>query len=937
MSQKKLFLLDGMALIYRAFFAFSQNPRITSYGLNTNAMFGFVNTLLDILNKQKPTHIACVFDTSAPTERHEVYEKYKAHREEMPEDLAKSLPYIFKILEAFNIPCITFDGYEADDIIGTIALRDGSPDCQVYMMTPDKDFGQLVNENVFIFKPARMGNDYEIMGIEEVKKKWEIEHIHQVIDILAIWGDAVDNIPGVPGMGEKTAKKLIKEYGSLENILENTHQFKGKQQENLINFKEQALLSKMLATININVPVEHYLDDYIVKEVNKEAVKTLFAELEFRNLTKRVLGEELPSTPKVAAPANNGFDLFNQPVTEVAIPIETAEESQESEDLDYVSEPLNTIQDTEHQYHLVTSDNEKKSLIEQLLQQKEFCFDTETDGLEVFNSNIIGLSFSFKAHEGYYVPINHKEELALFKPVFESNGLKIAQNLKFDMQVLASQGIAVCPPYYDTMLAHYIIEPDKRHNMDDLSRQYLKYDPVSIETLIGKKGKNQLNMANIEVEKVAEYAAEDADVTFQLKTVLNPLLIEQNGEKLFQEVEMPLVSVLASMEREGIRINSNFLNEYSLKLGSEIVLTENRIYELAGEKFNIASPLQLGKILFEKLQLDPKAKKTKTGQYQTGEDVLQKLSSKSDIVKDILEFRGLQKLKSTYVDALPALVNQNTGRIHTTFNQSIAATGRLSSTNPNLQNIPIRTEQGREVRKAFIPRNEDYLLLSADYSQIELRVIASISEDEGMMDAFSKNIDIHSATASKVFGVPIEEVSKEQRYKAKSVNFGLIYGQGAFGLSENLGISRGEAKDIIDNYFVQFPGIRNYMERVKEKAKQDGFVETIMGRRRYLRDINSANATVRAFAERNAINAPIQGTAADMIKLAMIRVDKRMRQEQLRSKMLIQVHDELLFDVHKEELDVMVELVKYEMENAMLLKVPVIAEAGWGDNWLEAH
>jgi DNA polymerase-1 len=805
------------------------------------------------------------------------------------------------------------------------------------MMTPDKDFGQLVNENVFIFKPARMGNDYEIMGIEEVKKKWEIEHIHQVIDILAIWGDAVDNIPGVPGMGEKTAKKLIKEYGSLENILENTHQFKGKQQENLINFKEQALLSKMLATININVPVEHYLDDYIIKEVNKEAVKTLFAELEFRNLTKRVLGEELPSTPKVAAPANNGFDLFNQPVNEVAIPVETSEESQENEDLDYVSEPLNNIQNTAHHYHLVTSDNEKKSLIELLLQQKEFCFDTETDGLDVFSAKIIGMSFSFKASEGYYVPISEQEELKLFKPVFESACVKIAQNLKFDMQVLASQGIAINPPYYDTMLAHYIIEPDKRHNMDDLSRQYLKYDPVSIEDLIGKKGKNQLNMANIEVEKVAEYAAEDADVTFQLKTVLNPLLVEQNGEKLFQEVEMPLVSVLASMEREGIRINSDFLNEYSLKLGSEIVLAENRIYELAGEKFNIASPLQLGKILFEKLQLDPKAKKTKTGQYQTGEDVLQKLSSKSDIVKDILEFRGLQKLKSTYVDALPALVNQNTGRIHTTFNQSIAATGRLSSTNPNLQNIPIRTEQGREVRKAFIPRNEDYLLLSADYSQIELRVIASISEDEGMMDAFSKNIDIHSATASKVFGVPIEEVSKEQRYKAKSVNFGLIYGQGAFGLSENLGISRGEAKDIIDNYFVQFPAIRNYMERVKDKAKQDGFVETIMGRRRYLRDINSANATVRAFAERNAINAPIQGTAADMIKLAMIRVDKRMKQEQLRSKMLIQVHDELLFDVHKEELDMMVELVKYEMENAMLLKVPVIAEAGWGDNWLEAH
>ncbi|MDP2175053.1 MAG: DNA polymerase I [Bacteroidota bacterium] len=935
MSQKKLFLLDGMALIYRAFFAFSQNPRITSYGLNTNAMFGFVNTLLDVINKQKPTHIAVVFDTSAPTERHEVYEAYKAHREQMPEDLSKSIPYIFKIIEAFNIPVITLDGYEADDIIGTIALRDGSHDCQVYMMTPDKDFGQLVNENVFIFKPARMGNDYEIMGVNEVLKKWEIEHIHQVIDILAIWGDAVDNIPGIPGMGEKTAKKLIQEYGSLENILANTDKFKGKQQENLINFKEQAILSKHLATININVPINHNLDDYELRPYNNDAIREIFAELEFRNLTKRVLGEEVVSVKSTAQVAPV-YDLFNQPQSssDDKKDIKTiVENDAEEPSLEVFNHILNTV----HDYHLVQSDLEKKELIENILQQTEFCFDTETDGLDVLNCKIVGLALSYKKSEAYYVPINEAEELQVFKPLFESSLLKIAQNLKFDLQVLHAHGIEVKMPFYDTMLAHYIVEPDKRHNMDDLSRHYLQYDPVSIETLIGKKGKNQLNMGDIDLEKVKEYAAEDADVTFQLKTILDHELIAQNGKKLFDTIEMPLVPVLAKMEREGIRIDSAFLNQYSVTLGKEVVEAENKVYELAGEHFNIASPLQLGKILFDKLQLDPKAKKTKTGQYQTGEDVLQKLSSKSDIVKYILEFRGLQKLKSTYVDALPALVNPKTGRVHTTFNQSIAATGRLSSTNPNIQNIPIRTEQGREVRKAFIPRNDDFLILSADYSQIELRVIASISEDEGMMDAFSKSIDIHSATAAKVFGVPLEEVSKEQRYKAKSVNFGLIYGQGAFGLAENLGISRTEAKAIIDNYFIQFPGIRNYMEMVKEQAKRDGFVETILGRRRYLRDINSANATVRAFAERNAINAPIQGTAADMIKLAMIKIHEEMNQQQLKSKMLIQVHDELVFDAHKDELDLLTNLVKTAMQNALPLKVPVIAEAGWGENWLVAH
>lgn len=936
MSEKKLFLLDGMALIYRAFFAFSQNPRITSNGLNTSAMFGFVNTLLDIIKNQKPTHLACVFDTSAPTERHIVYEQYKAHREEMPEDLSKSIPYIFKILESFNIPVITFDGYEADDIIGTIAIRDGAPDCKVYMMTPDKDFGQLVNENVYIFKPARLGNDYEIMGVPEVLKKWEIEEIHQVIDILAIWGDAVDNIPGIPGMGEKTAKKLIKEYGSLENILANTDKFKGKQQENLINFRDQALLSKQLATINIQVPIDHNLEDYIVKEINRDAVRELFSELEFRQLTKRVLGEEASSPEKVvksSKPASTQVDLFNQnPVaTASSDTVEPLEEEPE------IGEVFNTIENTEHQYELIDSAEGRQKVLEILMASKEFCFDTETTGLDALSAEALGLAFSVKKGEGYYVKINSPEDIHFFKPALSGPALKIAQNLKYDLQILKNYGVEVSEPFYDTMLAHYLIEPDKRHNMDELSRQYLKYEPVSIETLIGKKGKGQLKMSDVDIEKVKEYAAEDADITLQLKSSLNPYLISRNAKDVFEKIELPLVPVLADMEREGIRVDANFLNQYSIELSTEIVEIEKRIYEQAGEKFNIASPLQLGKILFDKLQLDEKAKKTKTGQYQTGEDVLVKLAHKSGIVQDILDFRGLQKLKSTYVDALPELVNPITGRVHTTFNQAVAATGRLSSTNPNLQNIPVRTEKGREVRKAFIPRNEDFVIVSADYSQIELRVIASMSEDEGMMEAFEKNLDIHTATAAKVFGVPLEEVSKEQRYKAKSVNFGLMYGQGAFGLAENLGVSRGEAKDIIDNYFAQFPKIKSYMNTVIESARSKGFVETLMGRRRYLRDINSANATVRSFAERNAINAPIQGTAADMIKLAMINVQATLRKMNCQSKMILQVHDELLFDVHKSELDNLQEIIKEEMQKAMPLKVPVIAEAGHGLNWLEAH
>ena len=929
MSQKKLYLLDGMALVYRAFFAFSQNPRISSKGLNTSAMFGFVNTLLDVLRNQKPTHLACVFDTAEPTERHLVYEQYKAHREEMPEDLSKSLPYIFKILEAFNIPVITFPGYEADDIIGTIALRDGSEDCKVYMMTPDKDFGQLVNEHVFIFKPARMGNAYEIMGVPEVKAKWEIDHIHQVIDILAIWGDASDNIPGIPGMGEKTAKKLIKQYGSLENILDHAHEFKGKQQENLIQYREQALLSKQLATINVAVPIDHILEHYELKDINRDAIQTLFEELEFRQLTKRVLGDsnEAEAPAKKAAPS--APDLFSA-LSENATDSELTEEQAAA--IQY-----HTISGTEHDYQLIQDAAAIDQVLNLFMQENVFCFDTETTGLDPLTDRVIGLALSAQKGKGFYVPIQSDQDLIKFKPLFEQTSIKIAQNLKFDLQMLRRYGIEVKPPYFDTMLAHYLLEPDKRHGMDELSKQYLQYEPVSIEALIGKKGKGQLTMDQVDVQVLKDYAAEDADVTYQLYEVLKPMIENDQANAVFQTVELPLIPVLADMEHEGIKVDASFLKAYSVELNQEVKAIEQRIYEQAGEVFNIASPLQLGKILFEKLQLDEKAKKTKTGQYQTGEDVLIKLSSKHSIVQDILDFRGLQKLKSTYVDALPELIHPLTHRVHTTFNQAVAATGRLSSTNPNLQNIPIRTARGREVRKAFIARDAEHVILSADYSQIELRVIASMSEDPGMMEAFNQGIDIHTATAAKVFGVPVESVTKEQRYKAKSVNFGLIYGQGAFGLAENLGISRTEAKQIIDQYFEQFPGIRQYMDKAIEGARSNGFVSTLLGRKRYLRDIHSANATVRSFAERNAINAPIQGTAADMIKLAMIKIHQQIKSQQLKSKLILQVHDELLLDVHVSELEQVKQLVLTEMQNALPLKVPVVAEYGVGQNWLEAH
>jgi DNA polymerase-1 len=956
MSSGKLFLLDGMALIYRAFFAFSQNPRITSKGLNASAMFGFTNTLLDILNKQKPTHIAVVFDTAAPTHRHKEFEAYKAHREAMPEDLAKSIPYIFRIIEGFNIPVITMDGYEADDIIGTLAWKAGDVGVDVFMMTPDKDFGQLVRDNVKIYKPGRMGSPDEILGVEEVLKKWEITEIKQVIDILGLWGDASDNIPGVPGVGEKTAKKLIAEYGSIESILENTDKLKGKMQENMIAFAEQAKVSKWLATIDTQVPVELDLVSLQLDPVDVEKLTEVFEELEFRTLAKRVLGgttsgqsgdaavvEAKPKPIKKALPTNPlQGSLFDNPAASISSSssVESADESGMDEEENVA--PKLTIAEVPHEYKIAINSDERRQLINELDAAEFFCFDTETTNVESLQAEIVGLSFSTKPHTAWYVPIsaNMEEAAAIlqeFAGVLSSTKLKIAQNIKYDVAVLRNYGIKVANPWFDTLLAHYLLEPDKRHNMQVLSEDYLNYSPISIETLIGKKGKNQGNMRDVSVELIAEYAAEDADITLQLYLIFKDLIEQQGVKELFETVEIPLVHVLEDMERNGIALDVEFLKQYSSELLTQMQLVQQRIFESAGFEFNISSPQQVGKVLFEQLQLLDKPKKTKTGQYQTDEETLLSLVGKHAIVQDILDFRALQKLKSTYVDALPELVDKESGRVHTHFNQAVAATGRLSSQNPNLQNIPIRTELGREIRKAFIAGDSGKVLLSADYSQIELRIIAHISSDPGMKEAFQLGYDIHTATAAKVWGVNIDEVDKEMRRKAKTVNFGIIYGISAFGLSQRVGISRGEAKEIIDNYFREFGGVRDYMDEAVRKAQENGYVETILGRRRYIRDIHSRNAVMRGFAERNAINAPIQGSAADMIKVAMIKIHDWLTTEKLSTRMLLQVHDELVFDVPKEELAIVQSNICNLMETAMPLSVPVLVESGIGGNWLEAH
>lgn len=935
MSNKKLFLLDGMALIYRAHFALSKNPRFTSAGVNTSAVMGFANTLMEVLKKEKPTHIAVVFDTAAPTERHTDFEAYKAHREAMPEDLSKALPYVFKLIEGFNIPVITKDGFEADDIIGTMAKEAESKGFQVYCMTPDKDFAQLVSENIFIYKPARMGNEMEILGVKEVLAKWEIENVLQVIDILGLWGDAVDNIPGIPGIGEKTAKLLIKQYGSMENIIANSHELKGKQRENVENFAEQGLISKKLATIILNVPVEFDEEKLILEEPSRELLEPLFAELEFRTIGKRVFGEDFSINDGKAGTSQQ--DLFGNNVD-----VKRKDFTEQPSLFDTPIDAKN-ISNTPHEYFLIDTPEKRKELIDLLLTQPSVSFDTETTGTDANLADLVGISFSIKVGEGYYIPVpeDRAEAQAIvdeFRVILENENIaKIGQNIKYDMLVFKWYDVQVKGKLFDTMLAHYLIDPDTRHNMDVLSENYLGYTPISITTLIGAKGKGQGTMRDVPVENVVDYAAEDADVTLQLANVFEPLLKEKNAIKLAEEVENPLIYVLADIEKEGVRIDIDTLNAYSIELQVEITKAEQSVYEKAGLKFNLASPKQLGEVLFDHLKLDPKAKKTKTGQYQTGEDVLTLLASKSDIVKDILDFRQLQKLKSTYVDALPLLVNPKTGRVHTSYNQAVAATGRLSSNNPNLQNIPIRTERGREVRKAFIARDENHVLLSADYSQIELRIIAEISKEENMLDAFSKGIDIHTATAAKVYGISIEEVDSNQRRNAKAVNFGIIYGQSAFGLSQNLNIPRKEAAEIIEQYFTQYPGIKRYMSDTMNFARENGFVETIMGRRRYLRDINSANQTVRGYAERNAINAPIQGSAADLIKIAMINIHQDMKDQKLESKMTMQVHDELVFDVLKTEVEQMKAIITHRMKTAIKTEVPIEIEIGEGVNWLAAH
>lgn len=935
MSNKKLFLLDGMALIYRAHFALSKNPRFTSTGINTSAVMGFTNTLLEVLKKERPSHIAVVFDTEAPTERHTEFEAYKAHREAMPEDLSKAIPYIFRLIEGFNIPVITKDGYEADDIIGTLAKEGEIQGFQVYCMTPDKDFAQLVSDNIFIYKPARMGNEMEILGVKEVLAKWEIERVDQVIDILGLWGDAVDNIPGIPGIGEKTAKALIKQYGSMENIFANSHELKGKQKENIETHVEQGLISKKLATIILNVPIEFNEQQLLLEDPSKELLEPLFAELEFRTIGKRVFGESFT--------VNEGKATVQQDLFGNSVAVLPTKEIENQPSLFDTPIDAKNIENTPHDYQLVDTAEKRKELVNLLLQQKRISFDTETTGIDANLVDLVGLSFSIEAGKGYYIPTpqNKEETLAIledFRPVFENESIiKIGQNIKYDLLVLKWYGFELKGELFDTMLAHYLIDPDTRHNMDVLSENYLGYTPISITSLIGAKGKGQLNMKDVPVEKVVDYAAEDADVTLQLANVFEPMLQERNAQKLASEIENPLIFVLADMEKEGVRIDIDTLATYSAQLQEEIAKAELNVYDKAGLKFNLASPKQLGEVLFDHLKLDPKAKKTKTGQYQTGEDVLTALASKSDIVQDILDFRQMQKLKSTYVDALPLLVNPRTGRVHTSYNQAVAATGRLSSNNPNLQNIPIKTDRGREVRKAFIPRDENHILLSADYSQIELRIIAEISKEQNMLDAFLNGIDIHTATAAKVYGIEVADVTSTQRRNAKAVNFGIIYGQSAFGLSQNLNIPRKEAAEIIDQYFIQYPGIKNYMSDTMNFARENGYVETIMGRRRYLRDINSANMTVRGYAERNAINAPIQGSAADMIKIAMINIHKDMVAQNLQSKMTMQVHDELVFDVIKGEQEQVKEIITHRMKTAIKTEVPIEIEIGEGLNWLEAH
>ncbi|WP_269221706.1 DNA polymerase I [Flavobacterium sp. IMCC34518] len=951
-AQKRLYLLDAYALIFRGYFAFIKNPRINSKGMDTSAIMGFMNALMDVIKRDKPDHLAVAFDKGGSTYRYEMYQEYKAHRDETPEAIKIAVPYIQELLKAMHIPIIEVPGFEADDLIGTIAKQAEKQNYQVFMVTPDKDFAQLVSENIFMYKPARMGNGIEIWGIPEVLEKFEITNPLQVIDYLGMMGDAADNIPGLPGVGEKTAKKFLAEYGSMENLLANTHQLKGAIKDKIEANAELGILSKKLATILLDCPVTFNEADYELSKPDVEKTDALFQELEFRQMKAQfdkyfgtgkeydeidtngngntVESEKIVKKTPAKKSNEDQFDLFGF----------SDEESNEVHSNSHYA----TLENTEHFYQSIQGDFAVKLLLQNLMNQTSVCFDTETTRIDALNAELVGMSFSFEKGKAFYVPFPENQEEAQilvdkFKPFFESETIeKIGQNIKYDLKILSHYGIQIKGKLFDTMIAHYLINPDMRHNMDVLSETYLKYSPKSIEDLIGKKGKNQKSMREVALEEIKEYAAEDADITFQLKQNFSPILDKAETKKLFDEIEIPLVPVLAAMELEGINLDVPFLKSMSIEMAVESNALEQKIYETAGEKFNLASPKQLGDVLFDKLKIGgAKQKKTKTGQYATGEEILSYLANDNEIVRDILEWRQMVKLQSTYIDALPNQVDKKTGRVHTDYMQTVAATGRLSSNNPNLQNIPVRTERGRLIRKAFIPRDENYTLVSADYSQIELRIIAALSGEENMIKAFQNNEDIHKSTAAKVFNVPLEEVTKEQRSNAKTVNFGIIYGVSAFGLSNQTSLSRKESAELIDAYYATYPKLKSYMSNQVDFAREHGYVQTVLGRRRYLKDINSANMMVKSGAERNAVNAPIQGSAADIIKIAMINIHKKLISENWKSKMLLQVHDELVFDVHNSELEKIQPMIKYEMENAFIMDVPLDVEIGLGKNWLEAH
>ncbi len=943
-AQKRLFLLDAYALIFRGYYALIKNPRINSKGMDTSAIMGFMNSLFDVIKREKPDHLAVCFDKDGSAERVEMFADYKANRDETPDAIRTAIPWIQNILKAMHIPCIQLSGLEADDIIGTLAKQAEKEDYKIFMVTPDKDFAQLVSENIFMYRPARMGNGIEIWGIPEVKKRFGVERPEQVIDYLGMMGDASDNIPGLPGVGDKTAKKFIKQFDSMEGLLENTDKLKGKMKEKVEDNAELGRLSKKLATIIIDCDVTFDAKDYELSQPDSEKVQELFEELEFRRLKDQFIkifsGEDdttqaqVSSTPTAKAQAKEAgggqFSLFGA----------------DSNDLGETIKDFNsrkTIKEVAHSYQSVAPGMAMELFLKNLMKQTSVCFDTETTGLDPLSAELVGIAFSWEATKGFYIPFPEKKEEAQklieqLRPFFESGNIeKVGQNLKYDIKVLDKYDIKVKGRFFDTMIAHYLINPDMRHNMDVLAETYLNYTPVSITELIGKKGKNQLNMRDVPLEKQTEYAVEDADITFQLAQHFSPELAEAKTDKLFNEIEIPLLHVLAYMELEGINLDKKFLNSLSEDLDNDIKNLEENIYKEAGEEFNIGSPKQLGEILFDKMKLVDKPKKTRTGQYSTAEDTLSYLAKDHEIIQQVLEYRGLSKLKSTYIDALPEQIEPSTGRVHTDYMQTVAATGRLSSNNPNLQNIPIRTERGRQVRKAFIPRDENYILLAADYSQIELRIIAALSEETTMIEAFKNGEDIHASTASKVFDVPIDEVTREQRSNAKTVNFGIIYGVSAFGLSNQTDLSRTEAKELIDTYYKTYPKLRNYMGEQIDFARENGYVQTVLGRRRYLKDIKGSNQVVRGAAERNAVNAPIQGSAADIIKIAMINIHKKLSEGNYKSKMLLQVHDELVFDIHKSELEELKPLIKSEMENAYKLSVPLDVELGIGDNWLEAH